>query len=480
LSSTFYWHDYETFGASPARDRPCQFAGLRTDLDLNPIGEPLTVYARPTPDYVPHPMACLVTGITPQEALAKGLSERDFIARIHAELAAPGTCGVGYNSIRFDDEVTRYTLYRNFFDPYAREYRDGNSRWDLIDVVRACFALRPEGVVWPSAEDGTTSMKLEALTAANGIEHSGAHDALVDVRATLELARLIKTQQPKLFEYALTLRDKNTVLGMFAIGEWRPVLHVSGMFGAKNANLGLVVPVMQHPSNRNEVIAIDLSQDPQGLLQYSPDELRARLYTRSDELEGERPALKSIHINKSPFVAPAKMLTEEVAMRAGMDLQRMRENLRLLQNLVKHNAGGLIAQLQAVYGQTREYGKTDPEWDLYGGFFSDSDKRLMDRIRAASPRELASQSFPFEDARLPELLFRYRARNFPESLSVDEKAQWQEYCYERISREDLGLMHMERLFEEIAVIREISSDDPRAMSLMDSLESYTDTLLAQE
>jgi len=278
----------------------------------------------------------------------------------------------------------------------------------------------------------------------------------------------------------MKLGDKNTVLGMFAIGEWRPVLHVSGMFGAKNANLGLVVPVMQHPSNRNEVIAIDLSQDPQGLLQYSPDELRARLYTRSDELEGERPALKSIHINKSPFVAPAKMLTEEVAMRAGMDLQRMRENLRLLQNVVKHNAGGLIAQLQAVYGQTREYGKTDPEWDLYGGFFSDSDKRLMDRIRTASPRELASQSFPFEDARLPELLFRYRARNFPESLSVDEKAQWQEYCYERISREDLGLMHMERLFEEIAVIREISSDDPRAMSLMDSLESYTDTLLAQE
>ena len=480
MSNTFYWHDYETFGASPAKDRPCQFAGLRTDTNLNIVGDPLVIYARPTPDYLPSPMAILVTGITPQDAMQKGVSEREFIARIHAELSQPLTCGVGYNSLRFDDEVTRYTLYRNFYDPYAREYQDGNSRWDLIDLVRASYALRPEGIEWPMSEEGTMSAKLERLTEANGIEHAGAHDALVDVKATIELARLIKTKQPKLFEYYLSLRRKDVVAEQLALGQWRPVLHVSGMFGASQANIGLMVPAIQHPTNKNEIICIDLSRTPERLLDCSADELRERLYTPADRLEGERPALKSIHINKVPFVAPAKMMTEDVAARAGIDLSILRENLKNLQALVKVRGGELVAQLREVYSQSRNFEASNPEWDLYGGFLSNSDRRLCDQVKSASPQILARSSFPFEDRRLAELLFRYRARNFPESLSVDEKLQWQEYCFERITREDQGTMHMERLFEEIAVIRQVSSDDPRAMALMDALESYSDTLLAQE
>lgn len=480
MSETFYWHDYETFGVSPSRDRPCQFAGLRTDANLVPVGDPTVLYCRPTPDYLPSPMACLVTGITPQEALQKGLTEREFIARIHAELAHPRTCGVGYNSLRFDDEVTRYTLYRNFYDPYAREYQEGNSRWDLIDMVRACYALRPEGIEWPMTPEGLVSVKLEALTAANAIEHSGAHDALVDVKATIELARLIRQAQPKLYEYALAQRDKHRVLQQLALGEWRPVLHVSGMFGAKHANLGLVVPVLQHPRNKNEVIALDLSQSPQELLRYSADELRARLYARSEDLEGARPALKSIHINRSPLTMPAKMLTPEVAARAQLDLVALRDNLKQLQALVKADADQVLALIKGVYDVAREPQSTDPEWDLYGGFFGEGDRQLMDRVRASPGASLAKQSFPFEDPRLPDLLFRYRARNFPESLGSEERSHWQEYCFERITRDDLGVLHLERLLEEIAVIREVSADDPKAMRLMDSLEAYTDTLLAQE
>ncbi|MDA0651168.1 MAG: exodeoxyribonuclease I, partial [Proteobacteria bacterium] len=164
-SESFYWHDYETSGADPSQDRPWQFAGVRTNAQLEIVGEPLTLYAQPTPDRLPHPAAVRVTGITPQEALAKGVPEAQFIARIHAELAQPRTCGVGYNSIRFDDEVTRFTLWRNFRDAYAREWQNGNSRWDLLDVARAYQALRPAGIEWPVRDDGQTSFRLEDLTA---------------------------------------------------------------------------------------------------------------------------------------------------------------------------------------------------------------------------------------------------------------------------------------------------------------------------
>ncbi|MFT7661707.1 MAG: exodeoxyribonuclease-1, partial [Gammaproteobacteria bacterium] len=203
MANTFYWHDYETFGVDPSKDRPSQFAGLRTDEDLNPVGEPLVIYCQPQKDILPAPQACLITGITPQLAMEKGLLEPQFIEAIHRQLSVPGTCGVGYNSIRFDDEVTRYALYRNFFDPYQREWKNGNSRWDIMDMLRLTRALRPEGIEWPDHEPGRPSFKLEHLTAANGLAHEAAHDALSDVTATIAVAKLVKDKQPRLFDYVV-------------------------------------------------------------------------------------------------------------------------------------------------------------------------------------------------------------------------------------------------------------------------------------
>ena len=277
-SETLYWHDYETFGATPAIDRPVQFAGLRTDLALKPVGDPLVVWARPAMDYLPNPEACLITGITPQQAAREGVSEAEFVAAIHQELSAPGTCALGYNSLRFDDEVTRYALYRNLYDPYAREYRNGCSRWDIIDAVRTAYALRPEGIEWPRREDGQPSFRLEDLTAANGLDHGRAHDALADVEATIALARLLRERQPRLYAHLFAQRSKQAVQRLIDVQALRPLLHVSGMFGAARANLGLIAPLRWHPDNRNEVLCFDLSRDPAPLFELSADQLRERVY----------------------------------------------------------------------------------------------------------------------------------------------------------------------------------------------------------
>jgi len=175
--TSFYWHDYETFGVDPCRDRPAQFAGQRTNRDLEPIGEPLVVYCKPARDVLPSPMSCLITGITPQRAERDGLIEAEFAARLHEELAEPGTCAAGFNSIRFDDEFTRNLLYRNFYDPYAREWENGNSRWDIIDLARMCYALRPAGVEWPRHADGAASFRLEDLSGPGGRPLQPGQDA---------------------------------------------------------------------------------------------------------------------------------------------------------------------------------------------------------------------------------------------------------------------------------------------------------------
>ena len=289
MAETFYWYDYETTGIDSTRDRVVQFAGLRTDLDFNPVAEPDVFYCKLHDDFLPHPAACLVTGISPQLANEKGLLECDFIAKIHQQFSTPQTCVVGYNSIRFDDEFTRQLLYRNFFDPYAREWKSGNSRWDLIDVVRMTQALRPDGINWPMREGNVPSFKLEELTKANNISHESAHDALSDVHATISLAKLIKQKQPKLYSWGLGLRNKKKAAETLDLANHTPVVHISSKYLAANDCLAIVLPLGVHPVNKNGVIVVDLSVAPKELIGLSAEALYKRLYTATADLaEGEQ------------------------------------------------------------------------------------------------------------------------------------------------------------------------------------------------
>jgi exodeoxyribonuclease-1 len=433
VTPSIFWYDFETTGISPSRDRPLQVAGIRTNEALEEIGEPLNIYCRPSDDILPHPAACLVTGITPAILQQKGLCEAEFIQRLHQQLSAPGTCGAGYNSLRFDDEVTRYSLYRNFYDPYAREWQGGNSRWDLIDLVRTAYALRPEGIVWPE-EDGRVTLKLERLSVANGLEHLNAHDALSDVRATIGLARLIRDRQPRLYDYLYNLRRKQAVLEQITLLE--PLVHVSGRFSAARHFLSVVLPLGWHPRNRNALIVCDLQAEPQPLLQESAETLRQRLYTRRDQLaEGVLPVpLKLVHVNKCPVLTPLKVLREGDIQRLGLDMPLCQERAAAL----REQRQLWSQKLDEIYREEGFPGSDDPEQQLYDGFLGERDRRLCDEIRGLAPAELARHPSRFDDVRLQELLFRYRARNFPEALSSEEQTLWYQFCRQRLSNGAFG------------------------------------------
>lgn len=444
--TSIFWYDYETTGINPRCDRPLQVAGIRTDFDLNEIDEPVNLYCQPSDDILPHPAACAITGITPGRLAEQGLSEADFMTRVHAQLAAPGTCGAGYNTLRFDDEMTRYSLYRNFFDPYAREWQGGNSRWDLIDVVRAAYALRPDGLVWPSDDEGQVTLKLERLTAANGIDHGNAHEALSDVRATIALARLIREKQPKLYDWLFKLRSKQKVMDQVRL--LQPMVHISGRFSAARSYVGVVLPLAWHPRNKNALIVCDLHLDPQGLLDLDAETLRQRLYTRRDDLaEGELPVpLKLIHINKCPVVAPLSVLRPDDQQRLGLDMALYQErSLRLIdaQQVWRD-------KVQAIYTHEDFTPSQDPEQQLYDGFIGDRDRRLCEQVRSADPAQLAQEQWPFDDERLPELLFRYRARNFPDTLNSEEQERWRLFCQKRLSAPEWGAPHTLNTFAEAA------------------------------
>ena len=471
---SFLWHDYETFGVNPRLDRPAQFAAIRTDMDLNEVGEPLMLYCQPAPDYLPDPGACLITGITPQICLEKGVPEHEFAARIETEMARPGTIGVGYNTIRFDDEITRFMFWRNLIDPYAREWQDGCGRWDLLDVVRMAYALRPDGIQWPVKPDGSPSFRLEDLSKANGLAHDAAHDALSDVRATIALARLLRAKQPRLFDFALTLHKKDRVaaeLGLPTTAQTaKPFLHVSGMFPPARGCVAVMWPLASHPTNRNELIAWNLAHDPAELTTLGVDELRQRLFTRQADLpEGvTRLPVKTIHLNKSPMVVGnRRSLTPEMASKWGLDMAQAEHYAAIARDL---------PDMSAIWAQVfhraddPESGPVDVDQDLYGGFIGNEDRRRLQRLRALSPTELAMARSGFDDARLAELLFRYRARNFPETLTADEQSRWEAHRAARLFDGEGGARTLDQLSGEVDALSETA--DERGEWILGELVDY--------
>ena len=472
---SFFWHDYETFGVVPRRDRPAQFAGLRTDADLNEIGEPVTLYCQPAPDTLPDPESCLLTGITPQVCTARGVPEYAFAAAIEAELAKPGTIGVGYNSIRFDDEVTRFLFWRNLIDPYAREWQNQCGRWDLLDVVRCAYALRPDGISWPTHDDGRPSFKLEHLTVANGIAHEAAHDALSDVRATVALARLIKDKQPKLWDFCLRLRKKDAVTEEMANAQkaGQPFLHVSGMYPPDRGCIAVVWPLAPHPTNKNEVIVWDLAEDPGVLRSLNAETIRQRMFSRADALpEGvTRLPIKTIHLNKSPVViGNLKTLSPEMATRWDIDLAQARQHA----DVAAHQTALLAGLWPEVFERPKPEGPPDVDEDLYGGFVGNDDRRLLQRLRTLPPLTLAEQRPAFSDGRLTELLFRYRARNFPQTLTDAEQQQWHEHRAHRLHDGAGGGLTLAAFFERIDQLGETlpDPDDERAQVILGDLVDY--------
>ncbi|NBH74726.1 exodeoxyribonuclease I [Rodentibacter pneumotropicus] len=467
---TFFIYDYESFGISPSKDRPAQFAGIRTDADFNIIGEPIMLYCKQTNDYLPSPEAVMVTGITPQECNEKGISEPEFAEKILAEFSQPNTCVMGYNNIRFDDEMTRYTFYRNFIDPYEYSWKNGNSRWDLLDLVRACYALRPDGINWAFDESGIPSFKLEKLTKANGIEHENAHDAMADVYATIAMAKLIKEKQPKLFQYFFENRGKREVEKLIDTAEMTPLVHVSGMLGNYRGNCTWVAPLAWHPTNQNAVIVCDLRGNIDNLLAKSADELRADLYTKKNELdEREVPfvPLKLVHINKCPILAPAKTLLPENAERLGIDRQLCLENLAKLRA-----SFDIREKVVDIFSEERQFEQSDNvETELYNGFFSNADKNNMSILRQLPAEKLVEHGLAFEDKRIPSLLFHYRARNFYKTLTRAEQIKWQKYRQRKLEQ---SLSDFENSLRKLS---DDNANNPEKLFLLQQVYEYGVKLL---
>ena len=429
MPQTFFFYDLETSGLNPREDRIMQFAGIRTDLELNPIGEPYNVLVKLNDDTLPAPDALMVTGITPQQTQADGYTEAEFSKFLMDEIFTPGTIATGFNSIRFDDEFIRALFWRNFYDPYAWFWRDDRSRWDLLDVVRMTRALRPEGIEWPMV-DGKEANRLELLTKQNGIDHFKAHDALSDVEALIAVTKLIKTKQPKLYDHLFAYKDKKLVKNLVNLENKQPFVYVSGRLDAEFHKATVSFPLT---SGRNgNVIVYDLRYDPTPFLELPLKELQKIFYTPWEKRKEEgyiALPVKEMQYNRAPAVAPLGVLEQQGGWeRIGLDEETVKKNKTALLS-----SPGFAENIRTLFENKPEFEKsTDPEAQLYDGFVSDTDTLRIEKVRNANEQQLADLHPDFIDERLDGLLLHYKARNYPKSLAEDEAEAWEAWRAQHI------------------------------------------------
>ncbi len=438
MAQTFFFYDLETSGLSARDDRIMQFAGIRTDMNLQPIGEPYNLLVALSDDTLPSPDALMVTGISPQKTVDEGYTEAQFAKILVEEVFTPDTIAVGFNNVRFDDELVRHLLWRNFYDPYEWCWKDGRSRWDMLDVVRMTRALRPEGIEWPVDSEGKATNRLELITKANGISHDSAHDALSDVEALIDVTRLIKTTQPQLYEYLLSMRGKREVQSLVNLDTKQPFVYASGRYDNEWNKATVAFPLA--PAPNSNVLVYDLRYDPADFVQLSDDELADKLFATWEERQAEdfiKLPVKQLQYNRCPAVAPLGVLSQgDGWQKVGLDEATVQKHKDIL---LAHPE--FVERLRGVFERKRDYpASIDPEAQLYDGFLGDQDRLRVEAVRNTTERELADFRPEFADERLAPLLLHYKARNYPRTLSQDEMAAWETWRSARLQRQFPGFM----------------------------------------
>ena len=461
---TFFFYDLETSGFSPQNDRIMQFAGQRTDENLNRIGEPINILVRLNDDVLPSPSALMVTKISPQKTVEEGYTEAEFSKMLVEEFFTPDTVIVGYNNVRFDDVHIQHLLWRNFYPPYDWQWKDGRSRWDLLDVVRMIRALRPEGINWPfiiNEETGEkfAANKLELLTKENGILHENAHDAMSDVDGLIDVARLLKEKQPQIFDYLFKIRSKNEVQKLVNLENPKPFVYTSGRFKVEFEKTTVAFPIA--PAKNQNVIVWDLRFSPEKFIDWSEDQILENITvdfeTRSSD-DFEPIAAKILQYNKCPAVAPMGVLTEENQQRLKIDLAEIQKNLDILRKNphFAENLRSAFERRSEVFQDKSSAEKPAPEARLFEGFVSRSDDIEIEAVRNSTDRELADFHPDFTDERLTDLLLHYKARSFPKSLSSQEKELWEEYRVKNLQKMMPNFM---KEFQEIANNQNLNSQE---------------------
>ena len=438
---SFLFFDFETDGKGFASCRPVQFAAIRTDLALNPIGEPTMLFMRPPIDRLPSPHAIAVHKKAPWEQEA-GLPEGAFARAIQALVEEPGTICVAHNGHSFDYKVLQHLLYRNILPPYDWMHSAGRSRFDTLPLLRGVHAFSPGAMPFAAREDGGVSYKLDLTAAANGIDASSAHDALADVETMISLFERARSAAPAVTKHYFSLRFKSNVDEVLQEAMFWLLLPTNPA-AQKCASLYTRLGV----TDRSEVVLWDLRVNPRVFIDVTPEELVLRQFSKDDallEMGAVRPGLQPIRANQAPFVAPVDMAHSVLWDDAELNATDVDRNLAWLSDHQRLTESWVEAYQSRKNAFTAE--NEDVEEQLFGDLILGPDEGRLRRLRQRLARDgslgepVDVRKMHFDDGRLSEICFRFIARNYPHRLTAKGKQYWELFVSRRLQEDALRFL----------------------------------------
>lgn len=430
MKKTYLFYDIETSGLNPAFDQVLQFAAIRTDKDLNEIARhEIRVALRK--DVLPAPEA-VITHMISLENMQQGISEVVGIQQIHQLLNEPGTISVGYNTLGFDDEFLRFSFYRNLFTPYTHQYANECSRMDIYPILIFYYLFAKDGINWPM-RDNKLSLKLEELIVHNQLAEGQAHDAMVDVQATVALAKLLKRNK-EMWEYCCDYFSKEKELtrlnkwGLFQADHIG--LYIDPAFGVNNNFLAPVVCLGQHWHYKNQWLFLRL--DLPELQQVAADEINKNTWVMRKKMA------------EPGFLLPAsdRYLEKLTAERKNTLI----ENKKWLLDNVEYFKKISDYHLDYKYPIVPQ---ADVDSVLYQtGFFSSDDVRCCYDFHQADILHKINLLEKFNNPDLRDLAWRLLGRNYFEILPENMREDFQLYLQKAGSESCIDYRGQERLSME--------------------------------
>ena len=445
----FVFYDLETTGISPAFDQPLQFAAISTDEHFVEKAR-VNICCRLAPHILPSPQALAVTGVTPEQLTDPSLPTLLEFAQQVAELTetwAPAIW-VGYNTMKFDEEVLRQTFYQNLLpNVYATQF-NGNTRFDILPAVYAVAVRGPESLAWPVDDAGRRGFKLDRLAPANGFHSHNAHDALGDVEATIHIARLIFTRSPDLWAELLDNAQKSRVQAK--LESFRPHELVTRFGGGDpRAYVGCFCGYSLGNSAQAAFFDLDAA-DPADFLNASDEVL-------FDVVDGTPKIIRGLSTNKGPALLGYRTPTAEHERRAAIiaDAPEFRARVG--------------AAMAARFKEDPDAPAKPVEQQIYGGFYSNADKTLLQEFQRASWPRRQEIVASLSDPQLRQLGRRLIAFHSPELLTAEEAAQFNGYLWEKWSAHDnpntgwMTAAKAQAAIEDLAASGAMTSDDLEAI-----------------
>ena len=457
MMSYVFW-DTETTGISTSFDQILQFAAVKTDAEFNELDR-IELRCRLHPHVAPNPGALRVTGMSIEQITDPALPcHYDMVRQVRARfLEWSPAIFIGYNSIKFDEELFRKALFRTLHSPYLTN-TSGNGRADAMNLVQAAAALQPGCLEVPTGDNGKSVFKLDRLAPANGFDYSNAHDAMADVLATVHLARCVSERAPEVFSRFVRFAMKSSVAAFL---EEEDAVLLTEYYFSRPYHF-VVAPFGSDPDNPAKVYCLDLKHDLDWVASLPPDQL-AVWVNRSPK------PVRSIRTNAPPALAAIDEVAEDIFGPLSPDLiaeraRRLRDDPDLCDRIMDAVMASAVAYEDPAHVEEQLYS---------GGFVQPADQALIDRFHEVPWSDRPALVDQMQDPRLRYHGLRLMYEHDVHLLSGGDRREVEDHMWDRLLMEECPKGKWASLVSALAETEAmIEEGDLTAMEMLEGLRAH--------